>query len=102
MRALAHYLLGALLVTASAYTACPSEGGPLAADGTCVVPGRTVAVSRDQRHLLGKYIHIDGIGRRLVNDLMAARWRQAIDVAVPSKRAANEFGRQTVAVRVER
>lgn len=102
MRVLLQAVLTTLIVSASAYTACPSEGGPLAADGTTVRPGVTCAISRDQRHLLGKYIHIEGIGRRLVNDLMGARWRQAIDVAVPSKRAANEFGRQKVTVRVER
>ena len=102
MRVLLQALLTTLIVSASAYTPSRCEGGPMAADGTTVRPGATCAVSRDQRHLLGKHIHIEGVGRRLVNDLMAARWRQAIDVAVPSKRAANEFGRQKVTVRVER
>lgn len=102
MRALAHYLLGALLVTASAYTPSKCEGGPLAADGCRVVAGHSLAVSRDLKHLLGKWLHIEGVGWRKAHDLMGARWRQAIDVAVPSKRAANEFGRQTVTVRVER
>lgn len=95
-------VLTTLIVSASAYTACPSEGGPLAADGCRVVANHSVAVSRDMRQLLGKWLHIEGVGWRKAHDLMAARWRQAIDVAVPSKRAANEFGRQKVTVRVER
>lgn len=102
MRPFVHFVLGALLVTASAYTPSRCEGGPMAADGTTVRPGATCAVSVDLRHLLGRMIHIEGVGPRLVNDVMHRRWRQAIDVAVPSKRAANAFGRQTVTVRVER
>ena len=101
MRALAHYLLGALLVTASAYTPSRCEGGPMAADGTTVRPGETCAVSVDLRHLLGRMIHIEGVGPRLVNDVMHRRWRQSIDVAVKDRNVAREFGRQKVEVRVK-
>ena len=101
MRALAHYLLGALLVTASAYTPSKCEGGPLAADGCRVVAGHSLAVSRDLKHLLGRWLHIEGVGWRLAHDTMAARHRMRVDVAVKDKHVAREFGRQKVTVRVK-
>jgi 3D (Asp-Asp-Asp) domain-containing protein len=101
LRALAQLLLGALLVTASAYTPCPTEGGPMAADGCRVVPGRSLAVSRDLRHLLGRWLHIEGVGWRLAHDLMGARARMAVDVAVRDRNSAREFGRQRVTVRLK-
>ena len=94
-------VLTTLIVSASAYTACPSEGGPLAADGCRVVAGHSLAVSRDLKHLLGRWLHIEGVGWRLAHDTMAARHRMRVDVAVKDKHVAREFGRQKVTVRVK-
>lgn len=102
MKCLVHIVLGALLVTASAYTPMECGNNGITADGTMAKAGCTVAVSRDLRHLMGKTIHIEGVGKRKVNDIMAKRWKQAIDVVVPSARAAREFGRRKVAVEVIR
>lgn len=89
------------MVTASAYTPIECKGS-LAADGTACKVGQTCAVSRDLRHLLGKVIHIEGVGKRRVNDLMNKRWRRAIDVYMATTGAAKEFGRRSVVVKVIR
>ena len=97
----ANFVIGVIIVTASAYT--PVEcGGSLAADGTACKAGCTVAVSRDLKHLMGKVIHIEGVGKRRVNDLMNARWKQAIDVYMSTTREAKEFGRRELAIKVMR
>lgn len=74
----------------------------MAADGCVVVPGRTVAVSRDMRHLMGKWVHIEGVGKRLVHDVMNARYRQSVDVCMADRVSALEFGRRSVVVKVIR
>ena len=102
MRVLLQAVLTTLLVTASAYTPSRGEGGPMAADGCRVTPGHSLAVSRDLRHLLGRWLHIDGVGWRLAHDLMNQRHRMSVDVAVKDKTVAREFGRQKVEVRVEK
>ena len=102
MRVLLQCVLSTLLLTASAYTPSRCEGGPVAADGCKVTPGHSVAVSRDLRHLLGRWLHIEGVGWRLAHDTMGPRHRMAVDVAVKDKHVAREFGRQKVTVRVER
>ncbi len=58
MKCLLHFCLAALLVTASAYT--PYERGQdgIGAMGERVLPGKTAAVSRDLRHLLGKWVSV--------------------------------------------
>lgn len=100
MRPLVHYILGAVMVVqSSAYTPHPSEGGRIAADGRPARPGHTVAVSRDLRHLFGKTIHIEGVGKREVHDIMAGRWKCSIDICFPNKKDANEYGRQKVVIR---
>jgi 3D (Asp-Asp-Asp) domain-containing protein len=55
-------------------------------------PGWTVAVSRDLSYLLGKTIYIEGIGVRYVNDLMNKRFKNTIDVLMPTKSSAQKFG----------
>lgn len=102
MRVLLQALLTTLLVSASAYTPHVADGGPIAADGSNVIPHCTIAVSHDLKHLLGRRVHIEGVGWRRVNDLMHRRWRQAIDVCVGGRSEAREFGRQRVTMRVER
>ena len=99
MRVLLQAVLVTFMVTASAYTPSRCEGGPVAADGCKVTPGRSVAVSRDLRHLLGRWLHIEGVDWRLAHDLMGRGARMAVDVAVKDKRAALEYGRQKVKVR---
>jgi len=56
------------------------------------VVGRTVAVSHDLKHLLGKTVYVEGYGVRRVNDLMARRWERRIDVLVGSKEEARQRG----------
>lgn len=90
------------MVTASAYTACPSEVGPMAADGCLARPGHTVAVSRDMRHLLGKWLHIEGVGWRKAHDVMGPKAKQSVDVCMADRQKALEFGRRKVAVKVIR
>ncbi|MFW6310832.1 MAG: hypothetical protein ACOC1K_01205 [Nanoarchaeota archaeon] len=58
-------------------------------------PGRTVAVSQDLSYLLGKTIYIEGIGIRRVNDLMNKRYTKTVDVLVPTKEMAYNFGVKT-------
>jgi 3D (Asp-Asp-Asp) domain-containing protein len=62
------------------------------------VPGWTVAVSRDLAWMMGKRVYIAGLGVRKVNDLMNARYENAIDILVPDKDMAMEFGRKTLKV----
>ena len=101
MRVLLQALLTTLIVSASAYTPSRCEGGPMAADGCRVVAGKSLAVSRDLRHLLGRWLHIEGVGWRLAHDLMHQRHRMSVDVAVKDRNVAREFGRQKVEVRVK-
>ncbi|MFW6007933.1 MAG: hypothetical protein ACOCP8_01600 [archaeon] len=56
------------------------------------ISGKTVAVSRDLKYLLGKKIYIEGIGVRYVNDLMNKRFKKTVDVLVPDVKKANDFG----------
>lgn len=56
------------------------------------IPGKTCAVSRDLKHLLGKQVHIDGIGTRVVNDLMGKHHRHEVDLCVTSRATAIKFG----------
>lgn len=79
MRVLLQALITTILVTASAYTPSRCEGGPLAADGCRVVAGHSAAVSRDLKHLLGKWLHIEGVGWRKAHDLMHQRHRLSVD-----------------------
>lgn len=81
-------------VTATAYSA-RAFPGPTAL-GTAPMPGRTIAVSRDLLHLLGRRVYVAGLGVRRVEDLMHERIRNTIDVYLPTDRDARAFGRQTV------
>ncbi len=83
-------------VTATAY--CPlcglddddepqdkALGGP-------VRPGRTVAVSRDLKHLLGRRVYIKGLGVRVVEDLMHPRFSKRLDLCLSNRNQAVAFG----------
>jgi len=54
--------------------------------------GWTVAVSRDLITWLGGRVYIPGRGVRKVEDLMAPRWHLRIDILMPTKEMALEFG----------
>jgi len=84
-----------LKVDVSAYWPSPECGEgdwTVGAMGTEIRPGKTCAVSRDLRHLLGTEIYIEGVGWRFVNDLMHKRWTKKIDLCVKSKKRAYEWG----------
>lgn len=82
-------------LTATAY--CPLCGVPdgepqLAALGGLVRPGRTVAVSQDLRHLLGRKVYIKGFGLRVVEDLMHPRYSARLDLCLQDHKQAQAFG----------
>jgi len=83
-------------LTATAY--CPLCGAPdgepqlTALDGRVVRPGRTVAVSQDLRHLLGRTVSIEGLGLRVVEDLMHPRHVGRLDLCLPDREQALAFG----------
>jgi len=86
-------------VTVTAYTARVAEcdADP---DNTAMmtkpVPGRTVAVPRDlfdDGWTFGRSVYIAGFGVFVIEDLMAARHTEAIDVLVGSVRDARRIGR---------
>jgi 3D (Asp-Asp-Asp) domain-containing protein len=86
-------------VTVTAYTArvaeCDIDPGNTAMM-TKPVPGRTVAVSRDlfdDGWTFGRSVYIAGFGVYVIEDLMAARHTEAIDVLVGSVRDARRIGR---------
>lgn len=54
--------------------------------------GRDIAVSRDLSFLLGKWVYIEGYGKRYVADLMHTRFRNRIDILVPNKKIAQKLG----------
>lgn len=58
------------------------------------VPGWTCAVSRDLSYLLGKKIYIERVGIRKVTDLMNKRFTKRVDILVPNKQHAKEFGKK--------
>lgn len=82
-------------LTATAY--CPlcgtEDGQPqLTVRGRAVRPGRTVAVSQDLRRLLGRKVLIEGLGVRVVEDLMHPRFTDRLDLCLPDKEQAVAFG----------
>ena len=82
-------------VQASAYTTAVDETNAdngNTALGTTPTVGRTVAVSRDLQHWLGSWIYIEGMGVYKVEDLMNARWENKIDILMPTKSKAFQFG----------
>lgn len=86
-----------LEVTATAYTKSvdeTNENPETTAIMENSIPGWTVAVSRDLSYLLGKKVYIEGVGIRKVTDLMNKRYSKRIDVLVPNKQYAREFGKK--------
>jgi len=54
--------------------------------------GRDIAVSRDLSFLLGKKVYIEKVGVRWVKDLMHKRYKNRVDVLVPSRKMAKKLG----------
>jgi len=97
-----------LEVTASAYTIAEDETKRghrgLAAWGDRIKPGmRVIAVSRDliKRNLgHGARVKIEGLpGIYHVRDKMHRRWRNKIDILVPTKKQAFRWGKRTVRIK---
>lgn len=64
------------------------------ATGTRSIPGRTCAVSRDMKDLIGNHIYIRSLDRTCyVNDLMNKRYRRSIDITMKTRKKAFEFGK---------
>jgi len=88
---------------ATAYSATAEECDPnptQTASGEEVILGG-VAVSRDlyrKGWTFGKLIRVHGMGIYVVNDLMAKRHTNKIDIFMESKDATREFGVQDVVV----
>ena len=89
------------LLTVTAYTASEDETDSTP-NTTAIMEepksGRTVAVSQDLKRFLGAKVYIEGIGIRVVNDLMNERYRRSIDVFVGAKEQATEIGRSVKSV----
>lgn len=82
-------------LTATAYCPlCGSEDGqpqPTARGGV-VRPGHTVAVSQDLKRLLGRKVYIEGLGVRVVEDLMHPRFTDRLDLCLSDRETALAFG----------
>lgn len=93
-----HINKSAIKVNISMYTisADETDSNPYeTATGDEAIPGKTCAVSRDMRHLLGEHIYVSRLGKDLlVNDIMNKRFKKSIDVVVYTKKKAIKFGRQ--------
>jgi len=77
------FLAGFIAVRVSAYAPDPRCGQGdyrVGALGFEIRAGKTVAVSRDLKELLGREILLEGYGWRFVNDLMAPRFEKSVDV----------------------
>ena len=86
-----------LKVVATAYTASKAECDSTP-NRTAImrkpIPGRTVAVSRDLKHLLGKKVYLKDFGVRIIEDLMAPSKKQAIDILFAKRSTALDFGKK--------
>lgn len=83
------------IMTLTAYTLSPDECGPdltPALSSSKAVAGETAAVSPDLSHWLGKKVHIEGFGIRLINDLTSERFTNRVDILVASKAEAFKIG----------
>ena len=86
-------------MSASAYTASIDEcNHDIKNTAIMVKPkvGYTVAVSQDYLWMLGKTVYIKGLGVFRVEDLMANRYKNTIDVLVANKEMAKQFGKKNI------
>jgi 3D (Asp-Asp-Asp) domain-containing protein len=85
--------------TASAYTPTKEECDDTPHETAILkksVPGRTIAVSRDLSHLLGKTVYVENLGIRVVEDLMNSRHKNSVDILVSTKEEATTFGKKQI------
>ena len=91
--------LRSIKVTASGYTAvkkeCDSDPTRTAIMRKAT-PGRTVAVSRDLKHLLGKRVYIKNLGVRVIEDLMSTSKKKSIDILFHNRKTALSFGKRNL------
>lgn len=87
--------LGTLVITA--YCACTTCCGPRAKGITAMgrVPVQNVTVAASRRIPLGTSLAIDGIGWRRVEDRLAKRYDDRVDVYFTRHADAIRFGLQT-------
>jgi 3D (Asp-Asp-Asp) domain-containing protein len=89
------------LVTVTAYSAEPSQTDAdpdIAASMRHVRPG-TIAVSRDlfdKGWVFGKKVRIEGLGIFVINDLMAARHDNSIDIFIGNAQQCQVFGKRRI------
>lgn len=89
------------IVTVTAYSAEPSQTDSdpdIAASMRRVRPG-TVAVSRDlfdKGWVFGRKVRIEGLGIYVINDLMAARHGNSIDIFIGNTQQCQAFGKRRV------
>lgn len=88
--------------TVTAYTANSTENGGSAktASGANLHKGG-VAVSRDlkkQGWSFGRMVHIHGLGKFVINDVMGPKHRKTLDVFVATKKEAYHIGRRVMSV----
>lgn len=93
----------AATVTVTAYCPCAvccgvTGGTGLTASGKAARQGVTVAASR--KVPMGARVHIDGIGWRVVQDRLAARFDGRVDVFFNTHAAAQKFGKRKLKVTV--
>lgn len=83
-----------LIITA--YCACKLCCGPNAANKTAcgVAPKQGVTVAASRSIPFGTRLYIDGVGWRTVQDRLATRFDNRIDVFFTSHKEALQFGKQ--------
>jgi len=63
---------------------------------------KTIGISRDIKRKYkikwGQRVWINGVGYRIVNDLMAAKWVNRIDIWLPTIRQCRKFGRRSTTI----
>jgi 3D (Asp-Asp-Asp) domain-containing protein len=77
-----------------------TQNGTLTSTGKIPRVGRTVAVSRDLKHLMGRKVYVKGIGVRHIESLTNKRLKRTVDVLVESKNVAVEYGRKKIKMKV--
>ncbi len=91
-----------IIMEATAYTASEDEtdGDPnVTAMMEAPIPGKTCAVSRKYRKIMGKKkVYVEGVGVLRVNDVMNKRITNGIDIVMASKDEANQFGHKLLRV----
>ena len=91
--------------TVTAYCACTKccgvmGGTGITASGKQAVQGITVAASRSIP--LGTRVHIEGVGVRVVQDRLATRYDDRVDVFFAKHADAVKFGKKTLNVRISK